>query len=56
MQFHFLANQSQFHKNGLALRLALKQRRKRTWKWPIALTAAIPFEVRYTILRNAQNS
>ena len=25
MQFHFHANQSHFHKNGFALRLALKQ-------------------------------
>ena len=35
MQFHFHANQSHFHKNGLALRLALKQRHKGTRKWPI---------------------
>ena len=28
MQFHFHANQSHFHKNGFALRLALKQRHK----------------------------
>ena len=34
-QFLFHANQSHFHKNGFALRLALKQRRKRTRKWPI---------------------
>ena len=26
VQFHFHANQSHFHKNGFALRLALKQR------------------------------
>ena len=37
MQFHFHANQSHFHKNGFALRLALKQRHKGTRKWPIAL-------------------
>ena len=37
IQFHFHANQSHFHKNGFALRLALKQRHKRTWKWPIYL-------------------
>ena len=36
MQFYFHANQSCFHKNGFALRLALKQRYKRTRKWPIA--------------------
>ena len=36
MQFHFLANQSHFHKNGFALRLALKQRHKGTRKWPIS--------------------
>ena len=43
MQFHFHANQSHFHKNGFALRLALsivnstalKQRLKGTRKWPI---------------------
>ena len=35
MQFH--ANQSHFHKNGFALTLALKQRHKRTRKWPINL-------------------
>ena len=34
MQFHFHANQSNFHKNGFTLRLALKQRRKGTRKWP----------------------
>ena len=35
VQFHFHANQSHFHKNGFALRLALKQRHKGTRKWPI---------------------
>ena len=35
LQFHFHANQSHFHKNGFALRLALKQRHKGTRKWPI---------------------
>ena len=35
MQFHSHANQSHFHKNGFALRLALKQRHTRTRKWPI---------------------
>ena len=35
MQFHFHANQSHFHKNVFALRLALKQRLKGTRKWPI---------------------
>ena len=38
MQFHFHSNQSHFHKNGFALRLALKQRHKRTRKWPIETT------------------
>ena len=37
MQFHSHANQSHFHKNGFALRLALKQRHKGTRKWPISL-------------------
>ena len=35
MQFHFHANQRHFHKNGFALRLALKHRHKGTRKWPI---------------------
>ena len=35
MQFHGHANQSHFHKNGFALRLALKQRQKGTRKWTI---------------------
>ena len=35
MQFHFHTNQSNFHKNGFALRLALKKRHKETRKWPI---------------------
>ena len=39
MQFHFYANQSHFHKNDFALRLALKQRHKGTRKWPIGLGA-----------------
>ena len=38
MQFHFYANQSHFHKNGFALRLALKQRHKGTRKWPLGLS------------------
>ena len=32
MQFHFHANQSHFHKNCFALRLAMKQRHKGTRK------------------------
>ena len=28
-------NQTHFHKKGFTLRLALKQRQKATWKWPI---------------------
>ena len=36
MQFHFHADQSHFHKNGFALRLALKQRHKGTRKWSIS--------------------
>ena len=46
MQFHFHASQSHFHKNGFALRLALKQRHKGTQKWPIVpdLLAWITFD------------
>ena len=36
-QFHFHANQSHFHKNGFALRLALKQRHKGTRKYGFSL-------------------
>ena len=35
MQFHFIASQSHFHKNGFALSPALKQRHKGARKWPI---------------------
>ena len=45
MQFQFHANQSHFHKNGFALRLALKQRHKGTREWPIE--GAITSTVRY---------
>ena len=41
MQFHFHANQSHFHKNDFALRLALKQRRKGTRKWPIEISKTV---------------
>ena len=41
MQFHFHVNQSHFHKNVFALRLALKQRYKGTRKWPIAFFVAL---------------
>ena len=43
------ANQSHFHKNGFALRLALKQRHKETRKWPIvSLNIWIQLELRGT--------
>ena len=41
MQFLFHANQSHFHKNGFALRLALKQRQKKTRKWSIKMGPVI---------------
>ena len=41
MQFDFHANQSHFHKNGFALRLALKQRHKGTRKWPIDFQSVV---------------
>ena len=41
MQFPFDANQSHFHKIGFALRLALKQRHKRSRKWPIVRSDVI---------------
>ena len=37
MQFHSHANQNHFHKNGFALRLALKQWHKLTRKCPVVL-------------------
>ena len=36
MQFHFHVNESHFHENGFALRLALKQRHKGTRKLSIS--------------------
>ena len=45
MQFHFHANQSHFHKNGFALRLALKQRDKGTRKWSIKIRYSNNVEV-----------
>ena len=42
MQFHIQANQSHFHKNGFALKLALKQRHKGTRKWPIKPKEKLP--------------
>ena len=35
------ACRTHFHKQGFALRLALKQRHKRTWKWPIVLQSKL---------------
>ena len=49
MQFHFHANQSHFHKNGFALRLALKQRHKGTRKWPIEDPRVLWDYVKYKI-------
>ena len=48
MQFHFHANQTHFHKNCFAVRLALKQRHKRTRKWPIQYTTVITPWLRLT--------
>ena len=45
MQFHFHANQSHFHKNAFALRLALKQRHQETRKWPILVTEGLIIHV-----------
>ena len=45
MQFYSHANQSHFHKNGFALRLALKQRHEGTRKWPISLQCDANFIV-----------
>ena len=49
MQFHLNASQSHFHKNGFALRLALKQRHKGTRQWPIAVegTSKLTFQLWY---------
>ena len=43
-QFLFHANNSHFHNNGFALRLALKQRYKGTRKWPIGFAFATPHD------------
>ena len=45
MQFHFHANQSHFHKNGFAPRLALKQRHKGIRKWLIDFPEAHLFRI-----------
>ena len=49
MQFHFYANQSHFHKNGFALRLALKQKHKGTRKWPIIIWLCLTTTENYHI-------
>ena len=49
MQFHSHANQTHFHKNGFALRLALKQRHKGTRKWPIE--SVLTYRVRVEKIR-----
>ena len=43
MQFHFHANQSHFHKNSFALRLALQQRHKGTRNWPFSQLRSIQY-------------
>ena len=48
-----------FHMNGFALRLVLKQRHKRTRKWPIGRHGVLlPLEliIKITILREKKNS
>ena len=45
MQFSSRANQSYFHKNGFALRLALKQRHKGTGKWKLVYASLVNNEV-----------
>ena len=42
LQVHFHANQPHFHLNGLAPRLASKQRHRGTRKWPIMSNASCP--------------
>ena len=54
MQFHFHANQSHFHKNGFALRLAVKQRHKGTRKWPITLLWFCDTQFKPTLFSFAQ--
>ena len=36
MHLHFHAHQSHFHQNTFAFKLALKQRHKGIWKWPMS--------------------
>ena len=53
MQFYFHANQSHFHENGFALRLALKQWHKGTRKRPIGLFIIIERrEIRFWTTEN----
>ena len=54
MQFHFHTNQSHFHKNGFALRLALKQRHhKGNSKRPINFTLPnVPLSLSCAIIKS----
>ena len=45
MQFHFHANQSHFHKNGFALRLAFKQRHKGSLGIGLLNVSSAPLQV-----------
>ena len=47
MQFHFHANQSHFHINGFALGLVLKQRHKKTRKWPTRIDRFVLINLRW---------
>ena len=50
-------NQSHFHKNGFAVRLALKQRHEGTQKWPVPIIGfSLPYKtVRILIFQSISN-
>ena len=53
MQFHFHANQSHFHKNGFAVRLALKQMHKGTPKMAYSVSSLLSTEHKWWTLSNS---
>ena len=48
LHVYFHANQTHFHKNGVARRLVLRQRQRTTRKWPILLLSAV--EIQFIIV------
>ena len=49
-------NQTHFHKKGFTLRLALKQRQKATWKWPIIFSVHFILLLSYLFIHSLDAS